>query len=71
MDDVAAAPVAARAERRLSFAFAKRHGVLVKGFTDGVADVACRTDTSALSIAEVRRFLRTGMKLERVGLYNV
>ena len=63
MDDVA---VAAPPERRLSFAFAKRHGVLVKGFTDGVAEVACRTDTTALSIAEVRRFLRTAMKLERV-----
>ena len=63
MDDVAAA---APPERRLSFAFAKRHGVLVKGFNDGVAEVACRPDTSALSIAEVRRFLRMGMKLQRV-----
>jgi general secretion pathway protein E len=64
MDEIAT--IAAAPQRRLSFAFAKRHGVLVKRMTDGVAEVACRPDTSALSIAEVRRFLRTGMKLERV-----
>src|SRR5919197_353930 len=54
------------AERRLSFAFAKRHGVVVTRFVDGVAECACRTDTSPLAIAEVRRYLRTQMKLERV-----
>ena len=53
-------------ERRLTFAFAKRHGVVVTRFVDGIAECACRTDTSPLAIAEVRRYLRTQMKLERV-----
>src|SRR5437868_902699 len=58
--------VVTAAERRLSFAFAKRHGVVVTRVVDGVAECACRTDTSPLAIAEVRRYLRTSMKLERV-----
>src|SRR5262245_37593643 len=53
-------------EHRLSFAFAKRHGVVVTRFVDGIAECAVRTDTSPLAIAEVRRYLRTSMKLERV-----
>jgi general secretion pathway protein E len=61
-----AATTAAPPERRLSFAFAKRHGVVVTRFHDGVAECACRADTSPLAIAEVRRYLRTRMKLERV-----
>jgi general secretion pathway protein E len=61
MDDAVATQ-----ERRLSFAFAKRHGVVVTRYADGVAECACRTDTSPLAIAEVRRYLRTSMKLERV-----
>src|SRR3954469_1632985 len=64
MDDAVAAMNAP--ERRLSFAFAKRHGVLVKRFVDGVAECAYRADTTPMAIAEVRRFLRTKMKLERV-----
>jgi general secretion pathway protein E len=60
------ATTSAAPERRLSFAFAKRHGVVVTRFVDGVAECACRTDTSPLAIAEVRRYLRTSMKLERV-----
>ena len=63
MDEAVAASVP---ERRLSFAFAKRHGVLVKRFVDGVAECACRTDTSPMALAEVRRYLRTKVKLERV-----
>jgi general secretion pathway protein E len=63
MDELATATAP---ERRLSFAFAKRHGVVVTRFVDGVAECACRTDTSPLAIAEVRRYLRTSMKLERV-----
>src|SRR2546421_9372402 len=72
MNDVAAATdgiaasVPPAAERRLSFAFAKRHGVLVKRFNDGVAECACRDNASALAIAEVRRYLRRSLKLERV-----
>ena len=72
MNDVAAATdgiaasVPPAAERRLSFAFAKRHGVLVKRFNDGVAECACRDNASPLAIAEVRRYLRRSLKLERV-----
>jgi len=54
------------AERRLSFAFAKRHGVLVKRLVDGAAECACRANISPLALAELRRFLRLPVKLERV-----
>jgi general secretion pathway protein E len=63
---VVASALVAPPERRLSFAFAKRHGVLVKRMQDGVAQCACRTDASPLALAEARRFLRVSMKLERV-----
>jgi general secretion pathway protein E len=62
----AASVLVAAPERRLSFAFAKRHGVLVKRMQDGIAQCACRTDASPLALAEARRFLRVSMKLERV-----
>jgi general secretion pathway protein E len=54
------------AGRRLSFAFAKRHGVLVRGIVDGVADCVCRENASPLALAEVRRYLRRAVRLERV-----
>ena len=71
MNDVAAATDGSAAsapasERRLSFAFAKRHGVLVRRLTDGVAECACRDNASALAIAAVRRYLRRSLRLERV-----
>jgi general secretion pathway protein E len=53
-------------ERRLTFAFAKRHGIVVKQFLDGVAECACRENISPLAIAEVRRYLRRPVRLERV-----
>src|SRR5688572_24842676 len=53
-------------ERRLSFAFARRHGVLVKGVANGVAECAYRSSASPLALAEVRRYLRLPVKLERV-----
>jgi general secretion pathway protein E len=62
----AASALVAAPERRLSFAFAKRHGVLVKRMQDGIAQCACRADASPLALAEARRFLRVSMKLERV-----
>jgi general secretion pathway protein E len=52
--------------RRLSFAFAKRHGVLVRAIVDGVADCVCRENASPLALAEVRRYLRRPVRLERV-----
>ena len=68
MDEAVATGLAHQAvpERRLSFAFAKRHGVLVKRYVDGVAECVYRADTSPMALAEVRRFVRTKMKLERV-----
>jgi general secretion pathway protein E len=62
----AAAAFAAASERRLSFAFVKRHGVLVKQVADGIAECVYRPSASPLAIAEVRRYLRIPMKLERV-----
>src|SRR5262249_53333328 len=53
-------------ERRIAFAFAKRHGIVVKQFVDGVAECACREKASPLAIAEVRRYLRRPIRLERV-----
>jgi len=63
---VADAPAATPVDRRPSFAFAKRHGVLVKGVVEGVADCACRENATPLAIAEVRRYMRVPLKLERV-----
>jgi general secretion pathway protein E len=53
-------------ERRLSFAFAKRHGVLVRRVADGRAETVYRSDASPLSVAEVRRFVGMPLALERV-----
>ena len=68
MNEVAieSAPAAAAPERKLSFAFAKRHGILVKGVADGFAEAVYRTGASPHSIAEVRRFLGMPLRLERV-----
>jgi general secretion pathway protein E len=60
------ATAAASADRRPAFAFAKRHGVLVKRIVEGVAECACRENATAMSLAEVRRFMRVPLKLERV-----
>ncbi|HEX7416953.1 MAG TPA: type II secretion system ATPase GspE [Steroidobacteraceae bacterium] len=62
----AVAPVAAQAPRRLSFAFARRHGVLVTQVTDGYAECIHRENTSPHAIAEVRRYLRMPIRLEKV-----
>jgi len=52
--------------RRLSFAFAKRHGVLVNRVVDGVAECIYRDTASPQALAEVRRYLRRSLRLERV-----
>ncbi len=54
------------AERKLSFPFAKRHGVLVRGYENGHADVVCRLGVTAQSLAEVRRFVGMPLKVTRV-----
>jgi general secretion pathway protein E len=61
-----ARPTAAGPERRLSFSFAKRHGVLVKRIHHGVAECVYRASASPTALAEVRRFLRQPLKLEKV-----
>ncbi len=61
-----AGPGAPQAERRPGFAFAKRHGVLVRRVANGVAECAARQAVAATSIAELRRFMRLPLKLERV-----
>ncbi len=54
------------AGRVLPFSFAKRHGVLIRDFADGVAHAAYRTGASPLSLAEARRFAGTPLKFTRV-----
>ncbi len=54
----AAAREDAPSSRRLPFAFAKRHGVLIQDAGDGRARAIYRPDASLLSLAEVRRFAR-------------
>ena len=44
-------------DRRLPFAFAKRHGVLIQGVKDGHTEAIYRQGISTLSLAEVRRFV--------------
>ena len=53
---VSRSPTRTRQIRRLPFAFAKRHGVLIQDLRDGVLHAIYRTGTSPLSLAEVRRF---------------
>jgi general secretion pathway protein E len=53
-------------ERRPSFAFAKRHGLLVKQFANGVAECAGRTPVQPLALAELRRYLGRPLTLERM-----
>ena len=52
-------------EKRVAFPFAKRHGVLVKGWEDGCAIVVCRPDAGTLALAELRRFLGAPLKLQQ------
>jgi general secretion pathway protein E len=52
--------------RRLSFAFAKRHGILVNRVVDGVAECIYRDTASPQALAEVRRYLRRSLRLARV-----
>ena len=49
--------VEAGPNRVLPFSFAKRHGVLIRGITEESADTVCRPGVSAMSIAEVQRFI--------------
>ena len=53
-------------DRRPAFAFAKRHGVLVKRVVEGVAECVCRENATAMAIAEVRRYMRVPLTITRV-----
>jgi general secretion pathway protein E len=53
--------------RGLPFAFAKRHGVVLREVRQGVAHCALRADANAAAVAEARRVLRLPLQLERVG----
>jgi general secretion pathway protein E len=66
MSTAAAIAAPPAAEKRISFAFAKRHGVLVGAITDGVAQCTVRGGVSPLALAEVRRFLRLPIQIDRV-----
>jgi len=52
--------------RPLPFAFAKRHGVLVRAIADDRADAVVRKGASAQAVAEVRRHLRRPLSIEQV-----
>lgn len=52
--------------RRPSFAFAKRHGLVVVAVEDGKAVVVCRRQVSPQSLAELRRFTGSGLRLQKV-----
>jgi general secretion pathway protein E len=67
MNETATAlPAPSQGDRKLSFAFAKRHGVLVTRIVNGHAETVVRTGVSPTSVAEVRRFVGVPLKVERV-----
>ena len=53
-------------ERLLPFSFAKRHGVLVKGFEAGKAVTLVREDATPVGVAEVRRFTSRPLQMQVV-----
>jgi general secretion pathway protein E len=54
------------ADRTLPFAFARRHGIVLKERVDGVAVCALRPDANPAAVAEARRALHTPLRLVRV-----
>ena len=56
----------ARPAGEVPFAFAKRHGVVVREVRQGTAICALRSDASAVAVAELRRVVRLPLQLERV-----
>jgi len=53
-------------DRLLPFSFAKRHGLLVKGFREGKAQTLVRDDATPVSVSEVRRFVHRPLQMEVV-----
>jgi general secretion pathway protein E len=54
------------AARALPFAFAKRHGVVLREVRDGTGICALRRDANPGAVAEARRLLRIPLQIERV-----
>jgi general secretion pathway protein E len=65
-DAVVLAPIDSPNAPLLSFAFCKRHGVLIQNIENGVAQAIYRVGAQPASIAEVRRVLGTALQLRRV-----
>ena len=53
--------------RRLSFSFARRHGIVVTADEQGTARCACRASVTPTAISEVRRVLRMPVRPVRIG----
>ncbi len=66
MNDAGAA-VPAASELRVPFAFARRHGLLVRARADGSAECLYRAPAVASALAEVRRLLRVPLSYTPVG----
>ncbi|HEU4603840.1 MAG TPA: type II secretion system ATPase GspE [Steroidobacteraceae bacterium] len=60
------APAPQNANQLLSFAFCKRHGVLIQKVENGVAEAVYRAGAQPASVAEVRRVLGMPLQLRRV-----
>jgi general secretion pathway protein E len=52
--------------RFLPFSFAKRHGLLVKGFDEGKAQTLVRNNATPVGVAEVRRYVGRPLEMEIV-----
>jgi general secretion pathway protein E len=66
MNDVIDSPRRGDAERRSVLRLCQTSRRTRKAHEDGVAQCACRANTSPTALAEARRYLRVSMKLERV-----
>ncbi len=53
--------------RRLPFAFARRHGLVLRAMDGATAILACRATVQPQALAEVARLLRAPLRVERVG----
>jgi general secretion pathway protein E len=58
-----AAPAPAKV---LPFAFARRHGIVMRELREGVAHCALRANANPVAVAETRRLLRLPLTIERV-----
>ncbi len=64
--DIPESAPASDGKRSLPFAFAKRHGVLIRDYEDDHVVVMARPGLKAVSLAEVRRFAGRPLKIIRV-----